>query len=236
LNGDISNNKNNHLIKIPEKKKDDVISLINSSYAKGLVNIDDNCYMNATIQCLAHIKQLTKYLLNIQNTNEIIDKKKYKLTYSYIEVLNNLWLNNNINNYSLNNFKNIINEISPLFAKKQINDSKVLVLFILETMHSELNKPNKNKITNSIGIANQYDYETTFDTSKNYFDKNYNSIISNLFYGIYNSMITCLNCNMTVYNTQCFNILAFPLEEVRKYKNKKNNIIDIIECFEYYQK
>ena len=30
--------------------------------------------------------------------------------------------------------------------------------------------------------------------------------------------------------------MIFPLEEVRKFKNKLNNTVDIIECFEYYQK
>jgi len=53
---------------------------------------------------------------------------------------------------------------------------------------------------------------------------------------MYNSMMTCLNCNITTHNVQCFNILIFPLEEVRKYKNKINNTVDIIECFEYYRK
>ena len=48
-------------------------------------------------------------------------------------------------------------------------------------------------------------------------------------------MMTCLNCKFTTYNVQCFNILIFPLEEVRKYKNKLNNTVDIIECFEYYR-
>ena len=193
--------------------------------------------MNATIQCLAHIIKLTKYLLNERNINKIVsDKNKYKLTNSYIEILNNIWLNNSINYYSPDNFKNIISEMNPLFAGIQANDSKDLVLFILETMHNELNEPkNKNQI-NEITIQNQYDYETTFKLFKQYFIKNYNSIISNLFYGMYNSMITCLRCSRTTHNVQCFNILIFPLEEVRKYKNKLNNAVDIIECFEYYRK
>ena len=38
------------------------------------------------------------------------------------------------------------------------------------------------------------------------------------------------------HNIQCYNILIFPLEEVRKYKNRNQNIVDIIECFEYYEK
>ena len=49
-------------------------------------------------------------------------------------------------------------------------------------------------------------------------------------------MMTCLNCKKTTHNVQCYNILIFPLEEVRKFKNRIQNIVDIRECFEYYQK
>lgn len=49
-------------------------------------------------------------------------------------------------------------------------------------------------------------------------------------------MMTCLNCNVTTHNVQCYNIFIFPLEEVRIFKNKAQNMVSIIECFEYYQK
>jgi len=116
--------------------------------------------MNATIQCLAHVSKLTKYLLNLKYiNNNISDKNKYKLTNSYIEVLNNIWLNYNINYYSPDNFKNIISIMNPLFAGIQANDSKDLVLFMLETIHNELNEPNNNNQINGIQNQNQNQYE-----------------------------------------------------------------------------
>jgi ubiquitin carboxyl-terminal hydrolase 8 len=239
LVGDNPNNNINPFIEIPEKKKNDVFSSIKNPSAKGLDNVGATCYMNATIQCLAHVRLLTKYLLNFQNTNEM-DGNKYKLTKSYKEVLDNLWLNNNINNfvnhYTPNNFKNTISEMNPLFAGIQANDSKDLVLFMLETMHNELNEPKKNVQNNAGEIPNQYDFKTTFNIFRLYFTKNFNSIISNIFYGMYNSMMTCLNCKVTTHNVQCYNIFIFPLEEVRIFKNKAQNMVSIIECFEYYQK
>ena len=104
----------------------------------------------------------------------------------------------------------------------------------METMHNELNiikklsPPNQN--------INQYNYEQTFQLFSQYFANNYNSIISNLFYGMYNSMMTCLSCKVKTNNVQCYNILIFPLEEVRKFKNRHGNKVDILECFEYYEK
>ena len=161
----LSGKNNNFLLNQNNKKRTKSANNINinrfiSPSTKGLVNVGTN-YMNATIQCLAHVQKLTIYLFNKKNAIEM-DKNKYKLTNSYIEVLNNIWLNYNINNYSPDNFKNSISEINPLIIKNKKYDSKVLFLFILTTMHNELNKPNNNNQMNEIGIQNQYDYETTF--------------------------------------------------------------------------
>ena len=46
----------------------------------------------------------------------------------------------------------------------------------------------------------------------------------------------CKRCNIITHNVQCYNILIFPLEEVRKYKKRPQNIVNIKECFEFYQK
>ena len=43
-------------------------------------------------------------------------------------------------------------------------------------------------------------------------------------------------CNTTIYNVQAFNILFFPLEEVRKYKNYNINKVSILDCFDHNEK
>ena len=226
----IKYNKKNINSEIKKNLKD-----FNNSHANGLENVGATCYMNSTIQCLANVEILTRYLLEPKNIRNILsNKSKYKLTKAYIEVLKNIWKNKNITYFSPNNFKDVISEMNPLFDGIQANDSKDLVLFLMETLHNEMNKA--QKIGNSNQVGNQYDYQATFNIFKNYFTNNYKSIISDNFYGMYNSMMTCLNCNITTNNVQCFNILIFPLEEVRKYKNKYENMVNIEECFEYYQK
>ena len=54
--------------------------------------------MNVTIQCLAHVEYLTKHFLKLKIINKIkSDRYKYKLSNSFLNVLQNLWMNNKIN-------------------------------------------------------------------------------------------------------------------------------------------
>ena len=208
---------------------------ISKKHANGLVNVGATCYMNATLQCLANIEHLTKTFLMPKNINLFSNNKlKYRLSYSFMEVLKNLWQNNIITSYSPNNFKDIISQMNPLFEGVKANDSKDLVIFLMENMHNELNIPKNINIQNQ--NFNQYDYENTFNLFSNYFTNHYRSVISNVFYGMHNSMMTCFSCKNTTHNVQCFNILIFPLEEVRKFKNNFYNFVDIIDCFQFYQK
>ena len=238
-NANIGANINNKHRRIPSAphirhNKVPIVPIINI-HANGLENVGATCYMNATLQCLAHIEKLTKYFLRTEIINQLASNSfKYRLSQAYLEVIKNLWTKNKLNYYSPKNFKDIISQMNDLFAGVQANDSKDLVLFLMETMHNELNiikklsPPNQN--------FNQYNYEQTFKLFQEYFANNYNSVISNLFYGMYNSMMTCFNCNITTNNVQCYNILIFPLEEVRKFKNRQDKRVDILECFEYYEK
>ena len=84
-------------------------------------------------------------------------------------------------------------------------------------IHNELNTVNnKNSVNHNF---NQYDYEKAFKLFS-YFKNNYLSIIPNLFYGMDNLIMKCLNFDILRHNIQCYNILIFALEEVKKFKNR----------------
>ena len=244
FNPNLINNINNMNNNIPKQKRFHSAKkqriknspfLIPKNYAAGLDNIGATCYMNATLQCLAHIEKFCKYLLNPENIQNIQKNKfKYKLTNAYLIVLINLWQNINIQSYAPHNFKQVISDMNPLFQGVQANDSKDLIIFLLENMHNELNVPLINQQNND--MINQFDFNEALKTFKNFFINNYRSVISNLFYGFFDSTMVCKKCGVMTHNIQCYNILIFPLEEVRIFKNRIQNIVTIEECFEYYQK
>ena len=75
---------------------------VNSQRLIGLQNIGATCYMNATLQCMANLKQFTNYLLTKDNFFIIINKMKdCELLCSYCELLHKLCCDENVIDYYL---------------------------------------------------------------------------------------------------------------------------------------
>ena len=222
----------------------------------GLANIGATCYMNATLQCFSHTTKLTNYYLAPHNKNFVTSKEK-KFSREYYEVLKNLWVKKTKRNksyYSPDRFKATLSKMEPLFEGIAANDSKDLVNFILQTLHSELNKAN-DQIINNYNNLNQLDEESMLKYFLQEFQKNQNSIISDMFFGITQTRTECCNClrmrqmqgyNNHVYvnNFQIMNFIIFPLEEIRKFKYQNYNFfymgnyneVNLSDCFDYFQK
>ena len=240
------------------EKEVEPIELYKSPTLIGLNNIGATCFMNATLQCLSQTKNLTNYFLKKANQDKILkkqNKNELQLCPVYLELIQNLWDENNMNkSYSPNKFMKVIESMNPLFKKGQPGDSKDFIIFILEQLHRELKKPVKNIIVNE--PLNQYDKISAFNHFFSEFSKEC-SILSDLFFGINETTNICLNCKNyyeskklvypICYNYGIFNVLIFPLEEVKNMKINAlqnngqiniNNInrVSIYECFLFNQK
>ena len=102
----------------------------------GLNNIGATCYMNATLQCLSNTDELTNYFLNRYIYEE--NNKKKIMANVYFKVIISLWdINNNKGSFSPNEFKEVLSKENPLFAGIAANDSKDLINFLIERLHSE---------------------------------------------------------------------------------------------------
>ena len=188
-----------------------------------------------TLKCLANIKYLTTTLLAVENLQKInSDKNNYTLTRAYVDVINN-FENNNLMLF-LQNFKSIILQMNPsLFEKNECNP-KNLILYIIDVIHLDLNTSQNITQFNQTQTPNQYDLKLTFNYYSKDFYANYNSSISNNFYGFSNLMIKCSKCQFESNKIQFYKNLTFCLDDVYSFKNNNNNIVDIIECFEFFQK
>lgn len=205
--------------------------------------------MNSTLQSLSNTVKLTDYFLN--NFKYEPDNNKKIMTNEYYKVLKNLWdINNNNKSYSPYEFKEKLSQVNILFSGITANDSKDLINFLLQRFHLELNLTNKDNNYDekdcNFTQNEQMDENKMLNIFMKEFKINYNSIISKLFYGIFETKSQCLKCKNIKYNFQSYSFIEFPLEKVNKYcfdngkrknfnKNEnKNPDIDLYECFESY--
>ena len=217
----------------------------------GLENIGATCYMNASLQCLSNTKKFTKFFLCDYDYKK--DDKKL-MANEYYKLLKKLWNKENNNKpIKPTSFKEILSKQNSLFAGVAANDSKDFINFLIEKLHEELNEPKINKdnnnINNEINI-NNINYGNEMDMLKLFlsdFQIKFNSIISNLFYGILETKYHCNVCQDIKFNFQIYSFIEFHLQQVNTYfynmgkrplliNGNINPNIDLYECFDYLSK
>ena len=231
-----------------EKEKRERINLDNRDFSLGLDNVGATCYMNATLQCLAHIKRITEHVLNYRKLGKLKDTKKCRLSEAYSEVVWEIWLpqNKSKKSFSPNRFKEVLGEMNSLFAPTAANDAKDLLIYFIEQMHNELNQTEETN-TNLVmpDNMNPMNHQEVLECFIREFSKKYKSVFSNYCYGSNVSMTFCNGCRITKYSYQCFSFIIFPLLEAKKncvtsgrlHQMFYNNyVLNIEDCFLYNQK
>ena len=210
------------------KEKDFSIKNIEKFPILGLDNISGkNSYINSTLQCLSNSIPLITFFLSKKNLDEIISNNEdKKLLPSFLQILKNLWTNDNINTKSLNpeRFINSLRQISTSFNKEEENDIGELIIFLLEQIYSEIQDNNKFKEDNVNMI-----YETFFGGEKE----------------LTSECLKCLNDNKEQNEVQKYvenkklNYLMFRLNDVLDFlkynKIKEDNNINIYDCLNFFE-
>ena len=222
-------------------------------YKIGLQNIGSTCYMNATLQCLLHVNTLLSYFINkyhleratLQKLNDSVSTKG-RISQAFFEIIKSIFRaeKNKLNNYyqsstsDISNISSFDNSVSPdkfqktvgmynpQFKNLEANDSKDLILYLLQIMHQELNYNTKNPSSNA--YPNQYDRQQTFQAFIRSYEATNNSIISNLFFGTSENLTKCEVCQKIIYNFQKFEFLTFG---VFKYNGREFNLYNGFEDY-----
>ena len=226
--------RRNNLKRLPLDKTNNKKGLV------GLNNIGNTCFMNTSLQCLSNCKLLTNYFLNdyyipFINRNNPIGSKG-KLVESYVELIKHLWYGNE-NSFEPYNFKETIGEINTMFRGYQQHDTQEFLSFLLDELHEDLNKvinkpyisPNENLVFNN--NIDEFKYHKKLFLARN------QSLIVDLFYGMFKSTVFCPNdgCKNISNTYDPYAIISLPLTIKKKEIENNDNIIkkDINTYFIY---
>ena len=181
------------------------ISLINkylnensSSGICGSINLGNTCYMNSSIACLSNCTELTYYFLSEQYKNDINYNNKYglkgKLAEGWFELLKQYWVENTKQG-NPKDIKYIIGEKDIRYRGYNQQDSNEFINLFLDILNEDLNYSDEKKY---IELEEKKEKESDEECAKRFWEANLirnDSVITDLFCGLFKSTIICPKCN-----------------------------------------
>ena len=183
----------------------------------GIKNMGNRCYLNTAIQCLSNCWELTNYFLRNEYKKDINKKNPIgshgKLSEAYSEVIHKLWFGKK-DYFTPDNFKNVLQEINEMYSGDNQQDTQEFLTFLLDGLHEDLNKVIDKPYINS-DLSKKDDDIKSLEELYNFKRRN-QSLLVELFYGQFNSLIKCPNQDCLYDNTKFEPFLNISLPVTNK--------------------
>jgi ubiquitin carboxyl-terminal hydrolase 8 len=192
----------------------------------GLQNIGNTCFMNSSLQCLSNTKLLTQYFLKNQHVSDLNRDNplgmKGEIAYQYASLLKELWSRNG-GSVVPRQFKKTLSKFAPQFVGMRQHDSQELLAFLLDGLHEDLNRVKVKPYVEQIEDVNKPEEEVAQEAWNYHLSRN-NSIIVDLFHGMYKSRLRCADrsCQHVSLTFDPFMYLSLPLSDGTGAKNNNS--------------
>ena len=193
---------------------------------KGIRNIGNTCYMNTAIQCLSNCLELRNYFLfgdphKDINVNNVLGYKGL-VAYGFECLIKQLWIDSE-NFLEIPKFKKAMGLCNDRFSGMNQQDTHEFVTFLIDSLHEDLNRV-KNKIY-IVKEERDMPDEVKSKIEWNNFLRRNQSLLVDLFYGLFKSSVICQECKKTSIDFNTFSSLSVNL---KNHNKSQEDVITII--------
>lgn len=189
----------------------------------GLSNLGNTCYMNSALQCVRSVEELTKYFLTGVAEHELNADNPLgnngEVAMAYANLLREMYKDPPPTSVTPRHFKSTIGRYAPSFSGYAQQDSQEFLGFLLDGLQEDLSRVKKKPyiekpdstdemVNNPAAIREMA--AKVWDITK----KRDDSVIADLFTGMYKSTLVCPVCSKVSITFDPFNnvTLQLPIE------------------------
>ncbi|KAI1818744.1 UCH-domain-containing protein [Poronia punctata] len=194
----------------------------------GLSNLGNTCYMNAALQCVRSVEELTKYFLAGEWEKELnkanVLAHNGEVASSYAQLLKDIYKDSAPGAVAPRQFKNTIGRYASQFAGYGQQDSQEFLGFLLDGLQEDLSRVKKKPYIEKPDSTDEMigDPEAIRKMADEVWDitrKRDDSVIADLFTGLYKSTLVCPVCDKVSITFDPFNNLTLQLPIANKWSH-----------------
>ncbi|KAF1635674.1 Ubiquitin carboxyl-terminal hydrolase 2, partial [Eudyptes filholi] len=197
----------------------------------GLRNLGNTCFMNSILQCLSNTKELRDYCLQNQYLRDLNNNSRMRtaLMSEFAKLIQLLWTSSPNDSVSPSEFKTQIQRYAPRFVGYNQQDAQEFLRFLLDGLHSEVNRVLVRPRASTDTLDHLPDDEKSRQMWRRYQERE-DSRIGDLFVGQLKSSLTCSECGYCSTAFDPFWDLSLPIPK------KGYGEVTLMDCLRLFTK
>ncbi|XP_069732387.1 ubiquitin carboxyl-terminal hydrolase 2 isoform X1 [Phaenicophaeus curvirostris] len=197
----------------------------------GLRNLGNTCFMNSILQCLSNTKELRDFCLQNQYLRDLNNNSRMRtaLMSEFAKLIQVLWTSSPNESVSPSEFKMQIQRYAPRFVGYNQQDAQEFLRFLLDGLHSEVNRVLVRPRASTDTLDHLPDDEKSRQMWRRYQERE-DSRISDLFVGQLKSSLTCSECGYCSTAFDPFWDLSLPIPK------KSYGEVTLMDCLRLFTK
>lgn len=186
----------------------------------GLSNLGNTCYMNSALQCVRSVEELTQYFLHDVYKKDLNPSNPLahngEVAKAYANLLAQIYSESNMSSFAPRHIKQTIGKYGPNFSGYGQQDSQEFLLFLLDGLQEDLNRVHKKPYIEKPDSTDEMVHNPKLlqemaDKCWEIYKARNDSVITDLFAGMYKSTVVCPVCDKVSIIFDPFNNLTLQL-------------------------